>query len=142
MIPQRTGGDRPKPRESGQVLIVALVVVLLVGVATSLVAASMALRTRHAIEEGTRLRLTALTDAGVAEALAHLSRDPGFAGEPGGELGGGTYESRVQGLGGGLLEIWVEARVGGRLKRVRVTARLLPDGPQVLRWQRLPVADS
>ena len=138
-----SGGDsrsRGRRREKGQVLIAALVTALLVGVAGSLVAASMALQTRHALDESRRVRLAALADAGVAEALAHLSRDSGFAGEPKGELSGGTYESRVQSLGGGLLEIDVTAQVGSRQRRVRVVARLRPGGPQVQLWQRLPAS--
>lgn len=141
-MPGRTSELRRQTRrESGQVLIVALVTALLVGVAASLVAASLALEARHAIAEGKRVRLTAIADAAVAEALAHLSVDQGFPGEPEGELGGGSYESSIHNLGPGLLEIRVVARVGGRQRRVRVVARLRHGGPRVELWQRLSPTD-
>ena len=107
------------------------------GLAASLVAASLALDSRQALAEAKRIRLTAIADAGVAEALAHLSEDPGFPGEPAGEISGGTYESRIQSLSSGLMEILVTARVGGRERHVRVVARRLPGGLGVQSWERL-----
>jgi hypothetical protein len=78
-----------------------------------------------------------VADAAVAEALAHLSGDPGFAGRPRGEISGGTYESRVRDLGSGMVEILVAAGVSGRERHVRVVARMLPGGPRVQLWERL-----
>ena len=141
MTAKRASSARRSGRESGQVLLVALVTMLLVGVAVSLVAASLALESRHAIEEGKRVRVTAIADAAVAEALANLAVDRGFPGRPGGALGGGTYESIVRSVGAGVLEIRVTARVGGLERLVRVEARIVPGGPRVRRWQRLSRSD-
>lgn len=137
MKASQTASSRRSTYPSGQVVFVALVVLLLVGVAASLVAASLALESRHAIDEARRVQLTALADAAVAEALAHLAQDRGFPGRQESSLGGGSYESRTRSLGSDLVEVQVVARTGGWERRVRAVVRVAPTRARVVRWERL-----
>ena len=67
-------------RDRGYSLIAALIVVVLVGAAASFVAASLSLRLRITRQESIRIRLIALNDAALAEALAFLAQNVNFSG--------------------------------------------------------------
>jgi Flp pilus assembly protein TadG len=132
-------GRRPDP-ETGQVLVVALVAVLLLAAAFALVSGTLVSRMQRAQRAADETDLLALTDAAVAETLANLAAWPVSAGVERRSFGGGTIESTVQRGGGKSFTIVAEATVRrGRLS-VEVRGRLTELGPVVDSWRRLPPA--
>ena len=128
-------------RDRGYSLIAALIVVVLVGAAASFVAASLSLRLRITRQESIRIRLIALNDAALAEALAFLAQDVNFSGSVEYEFGRGVIASDITTLESGTeprVEILASASFAGRTRRVRAEARLTASGPVVLSWRRLP----
>ena len=127
-------------RTKGYSLMAALIVLVLVGAAASFVAASLSLRLRVTRQDSVRIRLTALSDAALAETLALLAQNINFSGSDEYDFGRGTIGSDVTTLESGsepTVEIIAVARFGGRTKRVRVVAKLTASGPVVLSWRRL-----
>lgn len=119
----------------------ALLVLVLVGAAASFVAASLSLRLRVTRQESIRIRLTALSDAALAETLALLAQNINYSGSPEYNFGRGTIASDVTTLQSGsepTVEIIAAAKFAGRTKRVRAVAKLTAGGPVVLSWRRLP----
>ena len=130
-------------REKGYSLIAALIVLVLVGAAASFVAASLSLHLRVTRQESIRIRLTALNDAALAEALAFLAQDVNFSGSIEYAFGRGFIASDITTLESGSeprVEILSSARFTGRIRRVRAEAKLTAAGPVVLSWTRLPGA--
>ena len=66
-------------RQSGHALFVAMIIMVLVASAIALLATHYGVRARLGSQEARRIHLVALTDAAVAESLAHLSETSGFA---------------------------------------------------------------
>lgn len=132
MVRQRRGRT-----QRGHALVMALVVLLLVSMAVALVSTALASDLRGVRHELRSLRLTALTDAALAEALAELARDSGFEGSPEHPFGGGVLSSQVVPLGEDLWWVTAEASHGGLERRVRVEVRKTVDGYAISRWRRL-----
>lgn len=131
----RSGSHRRS--QQGHALITALFVLLLVSLAVALVAASLSSAMGGVRQELWDLRLTALTDAAVAEALAHLAHNPGFGGRPDHPYGGGALGSEVVSLGPKRWRVKAWASYRGRRRAVRVEVRQTVDGYLISGWRRL-----
>jgi hypothetical protein len=121
-------------------LVAALVVMLLLGGALALLAASLQLRMRIVRDETRAIRLTALSDAAVAATLAELAKlwsFPGLAERP---YGGGTISSEVREIDFTRNEIVARAAYAGRVRRVRVVVTRTGVGLQASGWRRLPAS--
>lgn len=116
--PVRTPARRS---EAGHALLNALFVLLLVALALALVAQALNLALGGVRQEMRGIRLAALTDAALAEAVAHLAADSAFTGLPEHELGGGTLASEVRRLGALSWRVEATARTGGITRSVRAT---------------------
>ena len=118
--------------------MVALIVMILVGAAAALVAASLRLRNRLSQQEIHRVRLVSLSDAALAEALAHLDEDPGFRGRAVHRFDRGTISSRVTRLSRSRVVILATAKVGSRTRTVRAEVEIGGRHPRLVEWRRLP----
>jgi hypothetical protein len=119
-------------------LVAALVVMLLLGGALAVLAASLQLRMRVVRDETRAIRLTALSDAAIAATLAELAElwnSPGLGERP---YGGGTISSEVREIDFTHHEIVARATYAGRGRRVRVVVARTAIGLQVSGWRRLP----
>lgn len=128
MVRRRAG------REGGHILLLSLLVVVLLTGALLLIAGTLQARMKLVRRETQVLRLTALTDAVLAETLAHLAVSPGYGGVPEREFGGGRMASEVE-PGGGALVILARAEFRERRRTVRAVARPTVLGPVVLDWR-------
>jgi len=140
MEPVVTSPATPGCRRRGQhghALITALFVLLLVSLAVALVAASLSSAMGGVRHELWELRLTALTDAAVAEALARLAHNPGFGGRPDHPYGGGALGSEVVSLGAKRWRVKAWASYRGHRRAVRVEVRRTVDGYVISGWRRL-----
>jgi hypothetical protein len=127
--------------ESGQALLVALVVMLLLGAVLSVVAALLVSRMERVQERTRDTALLALADAAVAESLANLSALPTSAGVDPRPFGGGTIESRVTRGGGESFTLVARATYRGRTLVVEARGRLTELGPDVDSWRRVPAGE-
>lgn len=124
-----------RPGERGSALVFAMAVLTLVALTVLAVSAEVFSRGAGVMLEERSVRLTALSDAAVAETLAHLAVDSAFPGIPERRIEGGSIASTVRPAGAWEVEIvatgfwddWHSVAV------VRVNVR---DKPRVLRWQR------
>ncbi len=125
--------------ESGFALLTAMLVILLVSIALGLLAASLQLRLRMVRDDAENVILSALSDAAVAEAVAHLAESAYYSGSPEHDFGGGRIASQVTPLGTAIFGVVATARFAGR-KRVVEAEVFRPPGaaPRVRRWRRLP----
>jgi type II secretory pathway pseudopilin PulG len=125
-------------REAGFALPGALLAVFLVSIALALVAASLQLRMRLVQRESRAVTLMALSDAALAEALAHLSENAAFRGSPEHAFGGGSLKSRVQPISAIRFEIEATATYAGRSRTVEAEV-IRPPGetPRVVHWRRV-----
>lgn len=128
---------RGRTGQKGHALVTALFVLLLVSLAVALVAASMDSAMRGVRHELRSLKLTALTDAAVAEAMARLADSPGFTGQPAHPFGGGTLGSEVTKTGDTTWRIQAWARHGGITRTVRVDVRQTVRGYAISGWRRV-----
>ena len=125
--------------ESGYALLTALVVILLVSIALGLLGASLQLRMRLVRADGVHVVLSALSDAAVAEAVAHLAESAYYSGSPMHDFGGGRIASEVSASGSGIFTVLATAEYAGG-KRIVEAEVVRPPGtaPRVRRWRRLP----
>ena len=133
--PRREEGFAPR-REEGFALLMALVVLLLVSAAMALAAGALQLEIRKMDQRVASLQLRSESDAVVAETLARLSREPGFAGVARRPNEAGWSESRVVRPGVDRVRILATVVYRGRERRLRVDAKLTADGPVVTAYQR------
>jgi len=124
-------------RERGYALVMALLVIFLLAVALSLLAASLQLRLRTTLEDAQRVALSALSDAAVAEALANLAQSASYRGAPAHPFGGGRIASRVEPLGANVFRVIATATYRGRQRVVVAAVVRTPGTASVLRWRRL-----
>ena len=126
-----------RPRgEEGYALATALLVIFLLAVALSLLAASLNLRLRTTIDDAQRVHLSALSDAALAEALANLAQRADYRGSPAHAFGGGTLTSRVERLSSDLYGVEATATYKGRQRVVRTVVFRTPGTASVRRWRR------
>jgi hypothetical protein len=93
---------------------------------------------RAARTEAQGAALAALSDAALAETLAHLAADPGYRGVPAHPFAGGTIASRVEFLGIGRFEVRAAAGVAGRLRVVSAQVQRGGGSAWVVAWARVP----
>lgn len=124
--------------ESGQALIMALLALLLVSVASALLAGSLLLHLRAVRHEAGGVRLAALADAAVAASLAELAASPASRGLSERDFGGGRIASDIERPAPERAVVTVRAVYRGRVRRVRAEVRLTAAGPRVVAWRPLP----
>lgn len=143
----------PRRNESGYALLTSLLVLFLVSVSLSLLAAALYLRMKLVQHEVGGVHLVALADGALSETLAHLYADPDFAGVAEHPLGRGQVKSRVESRGSGRYRVWATATYAGRVRdvyaevsrTVRVREVLTAEGVkkrpevrvEVTRWKRV-----
>ncbi len=127
---------RRRRGEKGHALLLALLVLVITTTGALLVSSTLLLRMREVREEMVALRLTALADAAVAEALAQLSRGGGLRG---GErsFGGGRITSEVIASRGRSRSLLIEAHYAAKVRRIQVEVLLTLHGPRVVSWRPL-----
>lgn len=135
-----TAGGRHRRSESGQAMILALMALLMVSVAGSLLAGSLLLHLRAARHESEGVRLAALADAAVAASLAELSASPASRGLAERDFGGGSIASAIDHPEPERAVVVARAVYRGRSRRVRAEVRLTAAGPRVVAWRPLPAA--
>ncbi len=133
-----TARGRHRRSESGQALILALLALLLVSVASALLAGSLLLHLRAARHEAEDIRLVALADAAVAAALAELAASPASRGLTERDFGGGSIASDIDRPEPERAVVVAWAVYRGRTRRVRAEVRLTATGPRVVAWRPLP----
>lgn len=123
--------------ESGQALLLALVVLLLVSTTGALVVGAIALEQRQHQREVDGVRLRALLDAAVSTGLARLASAEGYRGHSE-RWEGGSLGIEVERKGAVTFEIEVLAAFRSRRAagRARVE-RGADDEVRVIRWRRL-----
>lgn len=127
--------SRRRAGSSGHVLLVALFVIAMTMAASAILAGALGHRMWLVRQDARHLHLTALADAGVARALAELSRDPSYRGtERAVPLGDGTYAVAVRPSGPFTVAIEVRATYGGGGRAARAEATLRPS-LEVTRWE-------
>jgi type II secretory pathway pseudopilin PulG len=115
---------------------VALVVVLLVSIALSLLAAALQIRMRLVRQEAQTLKLMALNDAVLAETLSSLTYDASFDGVAEQSFGGGRIASTVRPLGLNQYEVLATASYAGKERAVDAMVVRSPQGARVVHWER------
>ena len=122
-------------RRRGYALLTALVVLLLVAEAATLIGGSLSVRMRVAREDAERVELDVLSDAALADALARLAQDPNFPGSPERPLGAGALWSEAVPIGSGHWEIRAGASFGGVRRVVEARAEATEAGLRVTSWR-------
>lgn len=130
---------RSSPR--GHALLVALIILLIVASAATMVAAHFGVRARSVSQESRRIHLVAMTDAAIAESLAKLDQSAGFAGVPQRDFGGGTISSQIDPLPDHRRRILALAAYRGGERRVQVEVELQTGGLVVESWRALSAGE-
>ena len=124
-------------RQSGQALLLALVVLLLVSTTGALVAGAVALEERQYRREVEDVRLRALLDAAVSTGLTRLAETASYGGHRE-RWEGGSLAVEVERKGPAVFEIEVLAAFRSRRVGGRATVNRGEDGEvRVIRWLRL-----
>ena len=123
-----------RTRQGGHALLVALLILLLVASAATLVAAHFGLRARLVSQDSRRLYLVAMADAAVAESLARLQQSSGYSGVDQREFAGGTITSIITAQPGNRRQILATANYRGWDRQVQVQVRLATAGLEVESW--------
>jgi hypothetical protein len=132
--------NRDRLGERGAALVYVLFVLFITVTAGSLIALSLAIDARTRKEDARRIRLTALLDSAVVEAIAALDADPdavGFARHP---FGDGTIESSITDLPAGRRQLEARATYGGAERRVVAEVDWGPYGARVVAWRPVGLA--
>ena len=124
-------------RQQGHGLLLALVVLVVTMSALALLAASLSADLWEVRREIRTVNLVALTDAVMAETLAHLAVDERFTGVAERPFGDGLIASEVSSLGSRTVEVLARAAYGGRERTMRGEVQLILAGPRVVRWERV-----
>lgn len=127
-------------RQTGHALLVAMIIVLLVASAATMVAAQFGYRAQLISQESRRIHLVAMTDATIAESLANLSQSSSYAGVPEREFGGGTIGSEITSLPDSRRQILATASYRGWERRALARVRIESGGLVVEAWSALPTA--
>lgn len=117
-----------------------MIVMVLVTAAASTLATHYGFRARLNTQEARRIHLVALTDAAVAESIAKLSENPGFAGVQQRSFGGGRLASDIERLSAERRSVVATASYRGWTRRVRVQIRLRMGSIEIESWSPLPPA--
>ncbi len=126
--------ERGRRGEQGAALLMVLFLLVLATTAGLLLSVALSVDLRMQKEDTRRMRLAALVDSALEEALAALSTNPDAGGYAEHEFGGGTLESRIVTLPDGRKEATATATYAG-LERSVVAEIVFESGsPQVLTW--------
>ncbi|MDX2000492.1 MAG: hypothetical protein SF066_22455 [Thermoanaerobaculia bacterium] len=128
--------------ERGQGLLTALLVLLLVAIASALLATELHRQQRQVRQEAGGLELRALSDAALAETLAELAVDRNFAGVVEHEFARGRIASTVETLASNRWLVRAESRFGLRVRVVEAEVRRSGTQLQVVRWRRVSAAEA
>ena len=123
-------------QERGSALVFALATLTLVAITVAAVTSELQSRGAGVVIEERSVRLTALSDAAMAETLAELS-DKGiaFAGVPERRFEGGTMSSSVRIISAWEVEVFAVGSRDGWSSVIRAKVSLV-SGPRVVWWQR------
>jgi len=142
-LPGRRPRGEDRPGERGAALVFVLFLLVLSVTAGFLIATSLAIDARTRREDARRIRLTALLDSAVVEAIAVLEEDPDAIGFDRHPFGDGTIESAISDLPAGRRKVVARARYGGFDRSVEVEVDWGPYGPRIRAWRPVgPAAPS
>jgi hypothetical protein len=123
--------------ERGTALIFALATLTLVAVTIAGVTSEIQARGVGVVIEERSVRLTALSDAAMAETLAELSEQGiAFEGVPERRVEGGTMSSEVRPIGAWEVEVTAVGSRDGWISVIRARVHLQGPSPRVMWWQR------
>ncbi|MCB1057044.1 MAG: hypothetical protein KDD11_16200 [Acidobacteria bacterium] len=129
---------RGSHHQRGSALAIALLTLLLVSLAIVVITVPLGLEIRETRRLGRDVRLTALADAALAEALGELAEDASFPGYDPYEFKNAQLESTVTASGFEKVRVVVSARYLGATRRAEAQVQLGVGGPKVLSWRRVP----
>ena len=120
--------------ERGAALLFVLFLLVIATTAGLLLSVALTVDLREQKDDARRMRLGALVDSALEEALAALSSDPDAGGYARHEFGGGTLESRIVTLPDGRKEVTARRRYAGLERSVVAEIVFGFAGPGVLTW--------
>jgi hypothetical protein len=120
--------------EAGAALLMVLFLLVLATTAGLLLSVALTVDLREQKEDARRMRLGALADSALEEALAALSSNPDAGGYAVHEFGGGTLESRIVTLPDGRKEATARATYAGLERSVVAEIVFAAEGPRILTW--------
>jgi hypothetical protein len=115
----------------------ALLVLFLLAIALSLLAASLQIRMRLAREDAESVILGGLSDAAVAESLANLAQSSYYSGSPLHAFGDGKIGSEVTPVSPGVYKVLATATYASRKRVVQATVLRSPGHARVQQWRRV-----
>lgn len=124
---------RDRSSEHGSALLFVLFLLVITTTAGLLLSVALVVDMRDQKTDARRMRLAALVDSALEEALAELSTNPDAGGYAEHAFGGGTLESRIVTLPDGRKEATARATYAG-LERSVVAEIVFDPGPKVLTW--------
>lgn len=130
----RCEANRKDRAQRGAALLMVLFMLVMAATAGLLLSVALSVDLREQKEDARRMRLAALADSALEEALAALSVNPDAGGYAVHEFGGGTLESRILTLPSGRKEATARATYAG-LEREVVAEIVFESGkPRILTW--------
>lgn len=105
--------SRQRDSERGTALLMVLFLLVLATTAGLLLSVALTVDLREQKDDARRMRLAALVDSALAEALAALAANPDAGGYAPHDFGGGTLESRIATLPDGSKEATARATYAG-----------------------------
>jgi hypothetical protein len=120
--------------EAGAALLMVLFLLVLATTAGLLLSVALTVDLREQKEDARRMRLGALADSALEEALAALSSNPDAGGYAVHEFGGGTLESRIVTLPDGLKQATARATYAGLERSVVAEIAMVAGEPRILTW--------
>jgi len=125
---------RDRSSERGSALLFVLFLLVIATTAGLLLSVALVVDLREQKTDARRMRLSALVDSALEEALAGLSASPDAGGYAEHAFGGGTLESRIVTLPDGRKEATARATYAG-LERSVVAEIVFAPQPRVLTWR-------
>jgi hypothetical protein len=126
---------RRRGRESGQALLFALLALFIASMAAAFVAEDLALRERALQEESVRMRLRAMLDGALADALARIAVKAPIEREL--RWGAGRTTAEEEEIGALRVRLRIVASYAGRRAAVdAVVQKSLSRPPRVVEWHR------
>jgi type II secretory pathway component PulK len=126
----------PGQAERGAALLIAIVALALVATSVTTVAVLVQSRIAAFRMSERDLRLDALVDSAMAEALAQLSVDRDVSGVAPHQLDQGTVTSRITRVAPGIRSVVAEGRLDGWVATIDARVDLRYGWPRVVRWER------
>lgn len=124
---------RKRSSERGSALLFVLILLVIATTAGLLLSVALVDDLREQKADAVRLRLGALVDSALEEALGALSLNPDAGGYAEHEFGGGTLASRIVTLPDGRKQATATATYAGLTREV-VAEIVFAPAPRVLTW--------